>query len=453
MQLSVSAGLARIPRPALAGSADQTVFSVTPLLSTQAQRQAAGMSVVFPAEFDSGVRSDEGGFSLRSPDGISYRVDVAHDVLAEANDLLARYLAGRQVLAVVGPTVNELYGDRLRSYLASNLGARGWELLVIPTGERHKTLAAVENICASAKQFGLDRHGVMLAVGGGVTCDIVGFAAAVFARGVRFVKVNTTLVGQVDVGVGVKTGVNAFGAKNMLGAYHPPHGSINDPAFLTTLPDRQIRCGLGEIVKMAIILDEELFEVVEEAPEIFRSPTAPHRGCDREDFVLRRAIALMMDELCPNLRECELARLVDFGHTFGPIIETESRFEIAHGESVAIDMAISSHLAWRLGLIDEETCSRIVRLLWSLGLPVFDRRTCRPELMQSAMTASWARRGRRLHLVVPSGIGSAVFVDELDDVPIEVLEAALSGLVEQVGAFDPAFRADSAASSAIGVHH
>lgn len=139
-------------------------------------------------------------------------------------------------------------------------------------------------------------------------------------------------------------------------------------------------------------------------------------------------MALMLEELCPNLREHDLARLVDFGHTFGPVIETASNYRIAHGESVAIDMAISSELARVLGLITAEDCERIIRLIITLGLPVHDPQTCTAELMDRALTASWERRGRRLHLVVPSGIGSAVFVDDLEDAPSSAVAEALEAL-------------------------
>ncbi|MEV7186861.1 sedoheptulose 7-phosphate cyclase [Kitasatospora sp. NPDC093102] len=383
-----------------------------------------------------GVRGDEGGFTLLAPEGTSYRVDITDGVFAPENSLLAGYCEGRRVVAFLGPTVDRHYGQQLRRYLNSFLTQGSWSVVRLPGGEQHKTMASVEEICAQAKAAGLDRRGVMLAVGGGVTCDLVGFAAAIFCRGVRYIKVNTTLVGQVDVGVGVKTGVNALGTKNMLGAYHPAHASINDPAFLKTLTERQIRCGLGEIAKMAIIKDARLFRALEEHPEVFRRPCPePSRlsgpdGVRRglEDYVLRTAMALMLEELCPNLREHDLARLVDFGHTFGPAIETASGYRIAHGESVAIDMALSAHLARELGLIGAEDCERITRLIVDLGLPVHDPQTCTPELMDRALRASWERRGRRLHLVVPDGIGSAVFVDDLEDVPAAALTSALESL-------------------------
>ncbi|WP_078887797.1 sedoheptulose 7-phosphate cyclase [Streptomyces sp. NRRL S-118] len=389
------------------------------------------------AVVEPGVRCDDGGFSLHAPEGTSYRVDITRGLLDPENPLLAGYCEGRRVVAFLGPSVERLYGQRLRQYLSSALAPGSWSVTVLPGGEHHKTMATVEEICARAKQEGLDRRGVLLAVGGGVTCDLVGFAAAIYSRGVRYIKVNTTLVGQVDVGVGVKTGVNALGTKNMLGAYHPAHASLNDPAFLRTLAPRDVRCGLGEVAKMAVIKDPSLFRALEECPDVFLTPRpvpawladAAPRGV--EDYVLRTSMRLMMEELCPNLREHDLARLVDFGHTFGPAIETASGYRVAHGESVAVDMALSSELARVLGLIDAAGCERIIHLLSALGLPVHDPRTCTPELMHGALHAAWERRGRRLHLVVPRGIGTASFLDDLDDIPSGALDEALRALARR----------------------
>ncbi|WP_328875725.1 sedoheptulose 7-phosphate cyclase [Streptomyces sp. NBC_00287] len=393
-----------------------------------------------------GVRGDDGGFTLSAPEGTAYRVDLTSDVLSPRNPLLAEYCEGRRVVAFVGPTVERLYGRSLRAYLAARLAPDSWSVVVLSGGEDAKTMDTVEEICARAKLAGLDRRGVMLAVGGGVTCDLVGFAAAIYARGVRYIKVNTTLVGQVDVGVGVKTGVNALGTKNMLGAYHPAHASINDPGFLGSLTPRHIRCGLGEIAKMAIIKDARLFRVLEECPTVFQEPCPTpdwllDAGLGRrgvEDYVLRTSMASMMEELCPNLREHDLARLVDFGHTFGPVIETASDYRVAHGESVAVDMALSAQLARILGILGADDCERIMRLIAGLGLPLYDPLTCTPELMDRALRASWERRGRRLHLVVPDGIGSAVFVDDLDDIPPEGLEEALRALSARAAALPEA---------------
>jgi 3-dehydroquinate synthase len=387
-----------------------------------------------------GVREDSGGFDLLAPDGTHYRVDVTDGVFDPRNPLLADCVEGRRVVAFVGPTVDRLYGGRLRAYLDARLEPGSWSVHTLATGERNKTLAAAEQVCAVAKATGLDRHGVMLAVGGGIVADIVGFAASMYARGIRYVKVNTTLVGQVDVGVGVKTGVNALHTKNMFGAYHPAHASLNDPSLLATLPPREIRCGLAEIVKMAVILDEDLFGTLERHPGAFLDPTGDGTGPgtgtygEVETSVVRTSMRLMMEELCPNLREHELARLVDFGHTFSPVIETAGGHRLEHGEAVAVDMALSAHLARLLGIADAETCERIVTLLRRIGLPVFDPATCTPELMTQALRASWQRRGRKLHLVVPTGIGKADFVEHLEDVPADVLRAALDALARTGGA-------------------
>ncbi|MYY82908.1 iron-containing alcohol dehydrogenase [Streptomyces sp. SID335] len=385
-----------------------------------------------------GVHEDAGGFDLLAPDGTGYRVDVTGGVFHPDNPLLAEYVAGRRVVAYIGPTVDRIYGKRLRDYLTARLEPGSWSVHTIATGEHHKSLTSVEQVCATAKAAGLDRHGVMLAVGGGIVADIVGFAASMYARGIRYIKVNTSLVGQVDVGVGVKTGVNALHTKNMFGAYHPAHASLNDPALLDTLPTREIRCGLAEIVKMAVILDGDLFRTLERHPDAFRRGTSSTAasgtaasGGDVETYIIRTAMRLMMEELCPNLREHELARLVDFGHTFSPVIETAGGHRLAHGEAVAVDMALSAHLARLLGLADEETCERIVTLLERIGLPVYDPATCTPELMTQALRASWQRRGRKLHLVVPTALGKAAFVDELEHLPTETLRAALDALADR----------------------
>ncbi len=382
----------------------------------------------------SGVWEDADGFSLLAPDGTGYRSDLVPQVLSPGNPALARAVGGRRVVAFTGPTVDRLYGQALRDYLEANLAPGTWTLHTIPTGEKNKTLAMAERVCALAKAHGLDRHGVMLALGGGIVSDVVGFAASMYSRGIRYVRINTTLVGQVDVGVGVKTGVNALHTKNMFGAYHPAHASLSDPAFLSTLPLREIRCGLAEIVKMAVILDDELFRTLERYPDAFRRtgvPTPP----EVERYILRTSMRLMMEELCPNLREHQLARLVDFGHTFSPVIETAGDHRLEHGEAVAVDMALSSCLALRLGLVDERECDRIIGLLARIGLPVFDAETCTPELMTRALEESWERRGRRLHLVVPIAAGKATFVDDLADVPRDVLGLALDELARRAGAF------------------
>lgn len=380
-----------------------------------------------------GVHEDVGGFTLQPPEGAGYRVDVCDGLFDPDHPLLSGYCAGRQVVAFLSPTVERLYGVQIRNYLGARLERGSWTTTIIPTGEEHKTLASAEAVCAVAKHEGLDRRGLMMAVGGGIVCDTVGFAACMFSRGTDYIKVNTTLVGQVDVGVGIKVGVNALQSKNLFGAYHPAYASINDVSLLRTLPERQIRCGLSEIVKIAVIRDESLFRLLQRHPDAFTTQPGTGTSSPVRERILRTAMRLMLEELCPNLREHDLARPVDFGHTFSPTIEVASAHRIAHGEAVAIDMALSSVIARMLGLLSARDCEQILDLLDSIGLPVFDEQTCTVPLMEQAVAEAVLHRGRSLNLVVPPGLGRATFIVDPGDLPAHVVRDALSVLADRTG--------------------
>lgn len=368
------------------------------------------------------------------PDELRYAVDLTHGVLDLSNPLLADYCAGRCALVFVSPTVDTLYGRAVRHYLEARLPGGSWHYRVLPTGEHNKNLRSVEMICEQAKRCRLDRNGLLIAIGGGIVCDMVGFAASIYKRGIRYIKVNTTLVGQIDVGVGVKTGVNFMASKNMLGAYYPAYASINDPAFLHSLPLRQLSCGLAEIIKMAIILSRELFERLEAQVDSMlcrRFVAASRQEAEQDNRILALAMALMMDELSPNLHEKNLERLVDFGHSFSPMIEIDSDHRIFHGEAVAIDMALSSRIAVRLGLMDEADCERVLDLLRACDLPLHDTQTCRLDALLLALDDMHLHRGGRINLVVPSGLGRAEFIRQREALPAEVLRGALLDLQGQ----------------------
>jgi len=367
----------------------------------------------------------EGGYRETGSDALGYAVDVTDGVFDPANPILARYCGNQRVVAFISPTVNRIYGKRLRAYLDACLPRDMWVVSVLRTGERNKTLDNVVRVCDVARQHRLDRRGLMVAVGGGVVCDVVGLAASLYARGVPYVKINTTLVGQVDVGVGVKTGVNHGGSKNFLGSYYPPYASINDRVFLRTLPTREIRCGMAEVLKMALVRDGHLFETIERHQAALLAPGG-EAGVDHiERYVVDRAIQLMLEELAPNLREHNVERLVDFGHTFSPVIEVASGFAIKHGEAVAVDMALSSRIAVLLGLLDESSYRRIVHLIHALGLPVFSSSTCIPSNAERALRDAYDRRGRRVNLVVPVALGAATFLRDRREVPDSVVNQAL----------------------------
>ena len=376
-----------------------------------------------------GVSATASRYHVTSYDGLDYSIDLTENVLALENPLLGGYCRDRQVMAFVSPTVDRLYGHRLRAYLDAWLQPQKWSVAVLPSGELNKTLSGATRVWEILRRHRLDRHGLLLAVGGGVICDLVGFAASVYARGMDHIKVNTTLVGQVDVGVGVKTGVNFGETKNLLGAFHPAHASINDRTFLRTLDTRELRCGLAEIIKMAIIRDRQLFETIEgyHLALLGRQPGVV--ADDIERYVVDTSMRLMLEELWPNLREKRLERLVDFGHTFSPAIEVASGYTVRHGEAVAIDMALSTRIAVLLDLLDEESCQRILTLLRRVGLPIFHQQTCTPAQMHRALRDAFERRARQINLVVPTSVGAATFVRKPADLPDRILDQALADLV------------------------
>jgi 3-dehydroquinate synthase len=335
---------------------------------------------------------------------------VRHCCFAEDNGIVVSVLGECPVLAVVDGNIQRIYGYRMQEYFERHLNLRAW--VTLDVSERMKTLGTVERLCATAQEVGLPRTGIFVGIGGGVLLDIVGFASSMFRRGVRFVKIPTTLVGLVDVGVGIKQGVNFGNSKNLVGAFYPPLATIADRTFLATLDARQIRCGVAEILKMALVRDGRLFRALEEhAGELVRSNFArPHEVADD---VMTTAAADMMDELCPNLFEEDLRRLVDFGHSFSPTIEAHSEYRIAHGEAVALDMLLSCLLAVHRGKFTEEDLARVVATYESAGLP-FWMSDCPSETeLYEGLAEIRAHRGGRLNLVLPRRIGKGMFVADV----------------------------------------
>jgi 3-dehydroquinate synthetase len=357
----------------------------------------------------------------------SFEVRVCADLLSKRCDALQTATAGRRLLIVTTPTVFELYGSALLAHVRHR--AIEAEVLVLALGERGKTVEATLEVCARAEEIGLDRRAALVAFGGGVCSDVVGLAASLIRRGIAHVRVPTTLIGQVDAGIGLKGGVNFRSKKNYLGCFHPPAAVLVDPAFLRTLSAREIRQGMAEIVKIALIRDAELFGVLERVgtrlgESGFADPEAESR------LVVRRAIALMLEELEANpYEDRSLARLVDMGHSFSPLIESASGFAVPHGDAVAIDMALTCLIAANLGHLAAGDAWRAIRLLTRLGLPT-DTPLLDLALCRKAVEASLLHRGGDLNLVVPTAIGRADFVRRASDLPESVLRRSLAQLRE-----------------------
>ncbi|MED7949883.1 sedoheptulose 7-phosphate cyclase [Streptomyces sp. BE303] len=359
------------------------------------------------------------GWTVATALPVSYRVRFTPGVLDPGNPALA--LAGGppgRRLVVVDARVHELHGHRLHRYLTAQ-GVE-YEALVLPAHEQVKTMDSVFQVADRMDSFGISRRGEpVIAVGGGVLTDVVGLACSLYRRSTPFVRVPTTLIGLVDAGVGAKTGVNHGRHKNRLGTYHPAVDTLLDPAFLDTLDRRHLGNGLAEILKVALIKDRDLFELLDRHGRSLLDER--FQGRRVAAAVLGRAVHGMLEELQPNLWEHRLERLMDYGHSFSPTVEMRALPELLHGEAVCVDMALTTVVAQRRGLLDAAQGERILRLMRRLELPVWHP-LVEPLTLGEALADTVRHRDGRQRLPLPSGIGSGVFVDDLD--ARELAEAA-----------------------------
>ncbi len=293
--------------------------------------------------------------------------------------------------------------------------------LVVPPGEGSKCLASAESLYNQLVENKADRHTAIVALGGGVIGDLAGFVAATYARGIPLIMVPTTLLAQVDSSVGGKVGINHSKAKNIIGAFHQPAGVWIDTQTLKTLPDRELRCGLAEVVKYGVILDGDFFAELERlADDIMNRKPATLRR------IVARCCQLKADVVSRDEREeTGLRAVLNFGHTIGHAIESVARYGgvYQHGEAVSVGMVAESRLAQRLGWISSEPVDRLINLLDRFGLPTikpgFD-----PGVLIDAMGRDKKNRDGRLHFVLPRAIGHVELTGIADEAEVRaVLEA------------------------------
>jgi 3-dehydroquinate synthase len=350
--------------------------------------------------------------------------NVARPVFDLDDTTLAALLDGRETLAVVDRTISDRYDAALSAYAERHMNLVGE--LIIDATEVSKSWSLVEQVCEEAIRRGLGREGVIMAVGGGITLDVAGMAASIFRRGIRYVRVPTTLVGMIDAGVGIKQGVNFASKKNLLGSFYAPFGCITDHSFLETLPRRQLACGVSEMIKIALICDGRLFEILESNVEAlleshFQQPRAAADEC------IVRAQLSMMQQLQANLFEHDLRRWVDFGHTFSPTLELESHHELAHGEAVALDMALATAIAVQRRVCGRSVLERVVNLYHAAHLPVYDM-LCSSDVLEPGLLDIRLHRGGELNFVVPTDVGAGMFLQEIDGSDIDGAARTLADL-------------------------
>lgn len=315
---------------------------------------------------------------------------------------------------VVDANVEKHHGAAIRAYFEHHhVEAR---FVIFPGGEENKTLDHYLALAHELDLFPIHRRDEpIIAIGGGVLTDLVGFVAASHRRGVPYIKIPTTLMGYVDASIGIKTGFNFNGNKNRLGAFHAPQTVVLDKMLLKTLPRRHILNGVCEIIKLAIVSDAELFDLL----ELHGAQCVESRFQNAQsDIILDRAITGMIKELEPNLFEEELARKVDFGHTFSYGLETRHETHLLHGEAVLLDILLSALLARGRGLLTDDETSRIFRLTRELGFAI-DASVLDPSLLCSSLTERTYHRNGLQRVPMPRGIGDCVFLNDIHAAEIE----------------------------------
>ncbi|WP_156755611.1 sedoheptulose 7-phosphate cyclase [Actinokineospora pegani] len=350
---------------------------------------------------------------------VDYQVEMTSGVLDPSN--LALLEAGATVRAdrlrrfvVVDATVYDLYGDNLRKYLDHHNVE--YSICVLPASEEAKTMESVFTVVNRLDAFGISRrHEPVIAIGGGIVLDIVGLVSSLYRRSTPYVRVPTSLVGLVDAGVGIKTGVNHGFHKNRLGSYFAPAVVLLDRDFLATLDDRHVSNGLAEILKIALIKDARLFQLLEDHADLLlaeRLTGQTQTGDAVAGEVFSRAVGGMLEELQPNLWEKQLERVVDYGHSFSPTLEMRALPALLHGEAVTIDMALTTVLAEARGLVSARDRQRIFHLMTKLRLPTWHP-LLEADLLDHALQETVRHRDGLQRMPIPLGIGAACFLNDL----------------------------------------
>ena len=348
----------------------------------------------------------------------AYRIVVGAGALAEVGARLAKLSVGRRVALLSDAPILRLHGGPVKQGLA----AAGFHVteVMLPEGEQAKTLDVASEVWNRLLDAGCDRTSTVVALGGGAVGDLAGFAAATYMRGINVVQVPTTLLAQVDASIGGKTAIDHPRAKNLIGAFHQPRLVVVDPSVLTSLPEREYRSGLAEVIKHGIVLDAAYFADLEQSLPALRRRDLP---------VLERVVAgscrIKASVVERDEQEAELRHVLNYGHTVGHALEAVTAFSrFTHGEAVSLGIAAEARVAEGLGLSTAATTARQVELLRAVGLPVTGLEA-EPAAIIEALSRDKKARDGRVPFVLAPEIGAFRIVF---DVPPETVRAALDAL-------------------------
>jgi len=398
----------------------------------------------------------DNGFHVEGYEKISYDFRFVDNIFdPKKNDLAQVYQSWKRCLAVVDAQVFEYYGEALQTYFKT------WDIKLtvhpVTVGEQRKTISTMLEMVDAFADFGLVRKEPVLVIGGGLVTDVCGFACASYRRTSNFIRIPTTLIGLIDASVSIKVGVNHGKMKNRLGAYHAPAITFLDFSFLKTLPEAQVRNGFAELIKISTVGEKRIFDLMDTYGERLISTRFGHLGNDEEvkkaaEEINYRGIKKMLELESPNLHELMLDRVIAFGHTWSPTLELAPAVPLRHGHAINIDMAFSTTLAWKRGLITIEERQRIHNLMSRVGLsldhPLFDG----PLVWKATESIIQTRDGLQ-RAAVPKPIGECHFLNDITREEIDEVLAIHKALVKTmarsgdgVDAFVDAIDMDQAAA-------
>ncbi|MBI2817996.1 MAG: 3-dehydroquinate synthase [Acidobacteria bacterium] len=353
--------------------------------------------------------------------GASYPIFIQNGLLSKAGEYLQPVVAGRKMFILSDSTVWKFWGKELSRALAPH----PCSVLLVAPGERQKQLGTVEKIALQLALHGAERSSVLLAFGGGVVGDMGGFAASVYLRGIDYVQIPTTLLAQVDSAIGGKTGVNLAAGKNLVGTFYQPKIVLSDPRLLRTLPERELRAGLFEAIKCAVIGDPDLFEyLAQNRREILKGKTAALEQVIRASAALK-ALVVSKDE-----KEGDLRRVLNFGHTVGHALEAATRYRrFLHGEAVAWGMLAATRMAAQTDGLAPQEADRMVELIRSYGPVPSMGKTPASEICRH-MTVDKKVRDGVIHFVLPRRVGEVTIVKGIP-------QQRVASIIEELKRTDP----------------
>ena len=352
----------------------------------------------------------------------AYDVHCGSGALRRAGSLLSRLRGTTGVFVLSSPTVWTHWGRGVMRALAKD---KPLQAILFDDSEASKDLQTIEALARQLVHAGADRHATIVAVGGGVVGDVAGFAAATYLRGVQIVHVPTTLVAQVDSSIGGKTGVNLAEGKNLVGAFYSPRFVVADPEMLLTLPHREFRSGLYEVIKYALIADPELFAFLDR-----RMLALLRRDADALAWVIARCIRIKAHVVAKDERESGLREILNFGHTLGHALEAATKYRrFRHGEAIAWGMIYAALLGVATDRFKESGATRFIRLIASVG-PLPGISGIRAAQLRPILAGDKKSRGGQIRWVLPRRIGKVEWGAELPWPLISRTFAALPAFAE-----------------------